>query len=60
MDSYINKIKEMFIKMGASPEQALIMSSQLIKRANQISKEKNISHEEAIKNLLCKIIDVNS
>ena len=50
-------LKGLFQKMGADELQSQRMSSQLLKRANQVAKEESISEEEALKKLIQKIID---
>ena len=47
----------LFEQMGANKSQSQRMSSQLLKRANQVAEEQLISEEEALKNLLQKIIE---
>ena len=60
MDSLNRKLEKIFQKMGSKPEQSRVMASQLIKRAEQISKVEQISKEEALKQLLEKIMDHRS
>ena len=50
-------LQDLFKQMGADELQSQRMSSQLIKRANQIAEEESISEEEALKKLLQKIIE---
>ena len=50
-------LQGLFKQMGADELQLQRMSSQLIKRANQVAKEESISEEEALKKLLQKIIE---
>ena len=50
-------LQGLFKQMGADELQSQRMSSQLIKRANQVAKEESISKEKALKKLLQKIID---
>ena len=52
-------LQGLFKQMGAEELQSQRMSSQLIKRANQVSKEESISEEQALKNLLQKIMEGN-
>ena len=53
---HIEAVKSLFSKMGASKEQANIMVSQLLKRAEQISREREITKFEAVEALLKQII----
>ena len=50
-------LQGLFKQMGADELQSQRMSSQLIKRANQVAEEESISEEEALKKLLEKIIE---
>ena len=50
-------LQGLFKQMGADELQSQRMSSQLIKRANQVAEEESISEEEALKKLLQKIIE---
>ena len=50
-------LQGLFKQMGADELQSQRMSSQLLKRANQVAKEESISEEEALKKLLQKIIE---
>ena len=50
-------LQGLFKQMGANELQSQRMSSQLIKRANQVAEEESISKEEALKKLLQKIIE---
>ena len=50
-------LQGLFEQMGADELQSQRMSSQLIKRANQVAEEESISEEEALKKLLQKIIE---
>ena len=47
----------LFKQMGADELQSQRMTSQLLKRAKQVAEEESISEEEALKNLLQKIIE---
>ena len=55
-----NLIRRLFLKMGASEEQAQVMASQLLKRAGQIAKERDISNVEAVEILLKQVIEAQS
>ena len=50
-------LQGLFKQMGADELQSQRMSSQLIKRANQVAEEESLSEEEALKKLLQKIIE---
>ena len=50
-------LQGIFKQMGADELQSQRMSSQLVKRANQVAEEESISEEEALKKLLQKIIE---
>ena len=50
-------LQGLFEQMGADELQSQRMSSQLIKRANQVAEEESISEEEALKKLLQKILE---
>ena len=39
----IEKVAQAFANLGANTEQSIIMAKQLVKRADQLSKEKNTS-----------------
>jgi predicted kinase len=49
-------ITRLFINLGANEKQAEVMASQLIKRARQISEDREISVLEATENLLKQVI----
>lgn len=49
-------LKQVFNRLGANDEQAVRASKQLLKKAEQIAKEKSISTEAALKELLNKIL----
>ena len=53
----LSLIKSLFIKMGASKKQAVVMASQLLKRAGQIAAERKISKIESIEALLKQVIE---
>ena len=50
-------LQGLFKQMGADEFQSQRMSSQLLKRANQVAEEESISEEEALKKLLQKIME---
>jgi hypothetical protein len=49
-----------FEHLGAASKQAEVMAKQLLKRAVQVSEERGISREEALEELLQKIISARS
>ena len=53
----VKMLKGLFQQMGADESQSQRMSSQLLKRANQVAEVESISEEEALKKLIQKIID---
>lgn len=53
----IEKVAELFIRMGASREQASIMAAQLLKRAEQLAEVRNISKVAALESLLKQVIE---
>ncbi|TVP76915.1 MAG: hypothetical protein EA353_11320 [Puniceicoccaceae bacterium] len=53
----VHKVAKLFEQMGASTEQARVMSSQLLKRAEQIAQERNISKVEALQSLLKQVVE---
>ena len=52
----IEALKQIFIQLGATDQQAERASKQLIKKAEQIAKDKSISTDEALKDLINKIL----
>lgn len=54
---HLELIESLFLKMGASGEQARTMASQLLKRAQQIAEEQGIGLVEAVEILLNKVIE---
>ncbi|MGB0333787.1 MAG: hypothetical protein ACPGGN_00335 [Opitutales bacterium] len=55
-DDYANEVACIFVNLGAPEEQAQVMSSQLLKRAQQISEARGISKVEAAESLLKQVI----
>ncbi|CAA6680203.1 MULTISPECIES: hypothetical protein [unclassified Lentimonas] len=53
----LNLIKSLFLKMGASEEQAKMMASQLFKRAGQIASDRGVSIVEAVEILLKQVVE---
>ena len=50
-------VARIFVNLGASEEQAQIMSAQLLKRADQIAEARGISKVEATESLLKKVLE---
>lgn len=50
--SEVQKITELFTRMGAAPQQGVAMATQLLKRAEQLVKERGCSRIEAVEYLL--------
>lgn len=48
----LEKLIQLCIKLGATPQQAQRMSQQMLKRSEQISLERGISQVEALDHLL--------
>ena len=46
-----------FVNLGAPEKQAAVMASQLIKRAEQIAQERDISKVEATESLLKQVLE---
>lgn len=53
----LSQVAALFEKMGAPRAQARGMAGQLIKRAEQLGKEREISKVEALQNLLKQVIE---
>jgi hypothetical protein len=53
----LDMIRSLFLMMGASENQAQTMASQLLKRADQIAVERDISIVEAVEILLKQVIE---
>jgi hypothetical protein len=53
----LTKLTELCSRLGApTPEQARVMAAQLMKRADQLSAERKISREEAMRYLLNVVV----
>jgi hypothetical protein len=50
--SDIVSLQELCRRLGASPEQAETMARQLLKRAEQLALERNMTQEKALEHLL--------
>ena len=53
----VSEITCIFVNLGAPEKQAKVMASQLIKRAEQIAHERDISKVEATENLLKQVLE---
>ncbi len=53
----LDLIRSLFLRMGASESQAETMASQLLKRANQIASDRDISIVEAVGILLKQVVE---
>ena len=53
----VAKISCLFVNLGAPKKQASVMASQLIKRAEQIAQERDISKVEATESLLKQVLE---
>lgn len=53
----IEKVAELFINMGAAHGQANVMAGQLLKRAEQVAEERDISKVAALESLLKQVIE---
>ncbi len=53
----LNLIRALFLKMGASEDQAQTMAAQLFKRAGQIALDRGVSIVEAVEILLKQVIE---
>tara|TARA_R110002111_G_scaffold243188_1_gene305188 strand:- start:691 stop:891 length:201 start_codon:yes stop_codon:yes gene_type:complete len=53
---YLPEVTQIFINLGAAEESAQVMASQLLKRAEQIAEERQISKVDATETLLKQVI----
>jgi hypothetical protein len=53
----VAEITCIFVNLGAPEKQAGVMASQLIKRAEQIAQERDISKVEATESLLKQVLE---
>ncbi|MGZ0706905.1 hypothetical protein ACWPKO_01040 [Coraliomargarita sp. W4R53] len=51
------QVTQIFINLGAPESQAQVMAAQLLKRAEQIAEERQISRVEATETLLKQVIE---
>ena len=56
-NSEVAEIASIFVNLGAPEKQAEVMASQLMKRAEQIALERNISKVEATESLLKQVLE---
>jgi hypothetical protein len=56
-EHYLHEVAQIFVNLGAAEEQAKVMSSQLLKRAEQIAEERGISKVEATEYLLKQVVE---
>lgn len=56
----VERVTRLFVGLGAQEDSAGVMARQLLKRAIQISKERNLSHLEAVEMLLKQVIAARS
>jgi hypothetical protein len=55
--SDLEKITTLCKRLGAEPDQAAIMASQLLKRADQIAAQRGIAREQALAQLLQILVE---
>ncbi len=53
----LSQVAQIFVNLGAAEGQAKVMASQLLKRAEQIAQERNISKIEATETLLKQVFE---
>ena len=53
----VAEIACIFVNLGAPEKQAAVMASQLIKRAEQIAQERDISKVEATESLIKQVLE---
>lgn len=56
-DGEIKEVAQLFIQLGATSEQATVMASQLLKRAEQLAHERGISKIAALEDLLKHVVE---
>lgn len=57
VEAHVARVTELFCSLGASDENAEVMARQILKRAEQLSQERNISKTEATETLLRKVVE---
>ena len=55
--AYLKLIESLFLKMEAPEKQARTMASQLLKRAQQIADEREITLAKAVETLLKRVVE---
>lgn len=50
------QLEQLCVRLGASPAQAATMAAQLLKRAEQLARERNVTREVALKGLLDVVV----
>ena len=60
MSDELAKITTICERLGASPDQAVTMAKQLLKRADQISTERGLARETALAQLLQILVEGRS
>lgn len=53
----VAQVARIFVNLGAEVKQAEVMAAQLLKRAQQIAAERNISKVEATETLLKQVVE---
>lgn len=51
----LQQLTDAFAQLGAAPAAAPVMAAQLLKRAQQVAREKGITEEAALADLLAKV-----
>lgn len=59
-EKHLKLIESLFLKMGAPEERVQVMASQLLKRAQQVANERNITLVEAVEGLLKQVLDAQN
>lgn len=60
IDQYLEQVAKIFLQLGAPEEQADVMAKQLLKRAEQIAEEQEISKVHAVESLLKKVVEART
>lgn len=58
--SVLEGVTQLFVNLGAEKAQAKVMASQLLKRAQQIAAEREISEVEATETLLKQVVQARN
>ena len=53
----VDSVSALLIQLGASAQQAPVMAAQLLKRAEQLAAERQLSQLEALETLLRQVIE---